>query len=338
MLYIDIISDNSVRFGDAAGGGELPRYVPITLESMKDEIESIWIWNTESDAYVLNCYEVGGINLAGTIYSTAEEFVVAFNGSINTFGTTTTTTPLTTTTTTTTPLTTTTTTTTPLTTTTTTTVIDTLQEKAIVWCDLEEASGNTLVDATGSHNGTIGSGVTIGVTTGKGKGHTFSNSSNNQDEIPDHNDLTFGNEFAIAGSFNVDNVSSARYMLYKANEYMLYHHPGGSVVFRMYKDGGSSYFDIYTTDSVVVGSEFYLVINVTDAATEFGGYEMWIDGVEVDITTSNNPGTFGNTGNDVIIGSLDGYGWYNGTIGQLILFDEALTESEIVELDAGRKY
>jgi len=79
MLYIENIDDNSIRFGSAVGGGTYNKVYPKTLQARKDEIDRIWIWHTQNNETVLDCYLVSNISLEGTVYSTAEAFVKAFN-------------------------------------------------------------------------------------------------------------------------------------------------------------------------------------------------------------------------------------------------------------------
>lgn len=79
MLYIDNIDDNSIRFGNAVGGGTHTQVFPKTLQARKDDIDRIWITRTDKDENVLNIYPVDEITLEGTVYGTATAFVTAFN-------------------------------------------------------------------------------------------------------------------------------------------------------------------------------------------------------------------------------------------------------------------
>ena len=103
MLHIENIDAYSIRFGSHYGGGTHSKILPKTLQARRDEIDRVWISHTDKTESVLNCTEVSNITLDGTVYSTGQEFVVAFNALMasSTAFTTTTTTPAVTTTTTT---------------------------------------------------------------------------------------------------------------------------------------------------------------------------------------------------------------------------------------------
>jgi hypothetical protein len=103
MLHIENIDAYSIRFGSHYGGGTHSKVLPKTLEARRDEIDRIWISHTDRSESVLNCAEVSNITLDGVVYTTGEEFVVAFNAlmaSSTPYTTTTTTAAVTTTTTT----------------------------------------------------------------------------------------------------------------------------------------------------------------------------------------------------------------------------------------------
>lgn len=79
MLYIEKIDDNSIRFGNAVGGGTYPKVWPITLQAMTDETGRVWIFETNNEQTVLNNYDVDNINLEGSTYATGALFAAAFN-------------------------------------------------------------------------------------------------------------------------------------------------------------------------------------------------------------------------------------------------------------------
>lgn len=79
MLYIDSIDNNSIRFGDAVGGGTYPKIYSKNLMARKDEIDRIWINNIDTGEAALVCALTAEITLAGSVYGTAALFVVAFN-------------------------------------------------------------------------------------------------------------------------------------------------------------------------------------------------------------------------------------------------------------------
>ena len=103
MLHIENIDEYSVRFGDGYGGGTYTKVFHKNLEARKDEEDLIWIWHKENNECILNAKSVDEITLNGTVYGTAEAFVVAFQNMIystTAYTTTTTTAAVTTTTTT----------------------------------------------------------------------------------------------------------------------------------------------------------------------------------------------------------------------------------------------
>jgi len=79
MLYIDNIDDNSIRFGNAVGGGAYSKVYPKSLQARKDEINRIWIWQDQDTESVLDSGQVSEITLNGLVYGTAQGFVTAFN-------------------------------------------------------------------------------------------------------------------------------------------------------------------------------------------------------------------------------------------------------------------
>lgn len=107
MLYIDDIGNNTIRFGDAVGGGTYPKFLPnnmVARTSQKagdDTTGRVWISNTDDDGNILNNYKPSDITLSGTVYTDGGAFVQAFNALMaeETLVTTTTTTAVTTTTT-----------------------------------------------------------------------------------------------------------------------------------------------------------------------------------------------------------------------------------------------
>lgn len=79
MLYIENIDYNNLRLGNAAGGGTYTKTLPKTLQARKDELNRIYIWHEERNEQVVQLAKVSELSLDGTVYSTAEAFVVAFN-------------------------------------------------------------------------------------------------------------------------------------------------------------------------------------------------------------------------------------------------------------------
>ena len=82
MLYIENIDDNSIRFGNAAGGGDAPRVLPKTLIAELHTNDRITIRNKESGEYVLHHGLYDEINLDGVVYANPTLFVVMFNNSM----------------------------------------------------------------------------------------------------------------------------------------------------------------------------------------------------------------------------------------------------------------
>ena len=79
MLYIELIDDYNVRFGNAIGGGTYPKVYPKTMVAKSDEADQIWILDYETKAYILNARQPATVALDGTIYTDANSFVIAFN-------------------------------------------------------------------------------------------------------------------------------------------------------------------------------------------------------------------------------------------------------------------
>ena len=88
MLHIENIDDNSIRFGNAIGGGTYPSVYPKTLLAKTDtqDPERVWITDRESKAGLLSGRDVSTINLNGTVYLTAMLFVIAFNNLVSAGG------------------------------------------------------------------------------------------------------------------------------------------------------------------------------------------------------------------------------------------------------------
>lgn len=82
MLYIDDIGNNTIRFGNAAGGGTYPKFMANNLIARSDEIGRVWVEETVTGTEVLNCYDPTQINLEGSVYTVAGAFVQAFNAMI----------------------------------------------------------------------------------------------------------------------------------------------------------------------------------------------------------------------------------------------------------------
>ena len=109
MLYIDYLGNDTIRFGDAAGGGDYQKVMSsLSLtarcaEKVGDDTTGrVWIQDEDNEVDVLCNAQVSDITLNGTVYADCGAFVQAFNASIaeETLVTTTTTTSATTTTTT----------------------------------------------------------------------------------------------------------------------------------------------------------------------------------------------------------------------------------------------
>lgn len=79
MLHIENIDEHSIKFGNGYGGGTHYKVLSKTMVARKDEKDLIWIWHTQNNEALLNAASVDEITLDGTVYATAELFVVAFN-------------------------------------------------------------------------------------------------------------------------------------------------------------------------------------------------------------------------------------------------------------------
>ena len=82
MLYIDDIGNNTIRFGDAVGGGTYPKFMANNLTARCDEIGRVWVEETVDGTGIINCYDPSQINLEGSVYTVAGAFVQAFNAMI----------------------------------------------------------------------------------------------------------------------------------------------------------------------------------------------------------------------------------------------------------------
>lgn len=78
MLYIDDIGNNTIRFGNAVGGGQYTKYLSKPLYAESDLLGRVWIKDGYTDINYLNCYDPSQITLDGTVYD-AENFVSEFN-------------------------------------------------------------------------------------------------------------------------------------------------------------------------------------------------------------------------------------------------------------------
>ncbi|MBN2661586.1 MAG: hypothetical protein JXR54_09995 [Tannerellaceae bacterium] len=88
MLYIDYLGNNTVRFGDAVGGGTNQKVFGNTLAARcaepvgDDTTGRVWIQDTETGFEVLNNTKTSDITLNGAVYSDCGAFVQAFAASI----------------------------------------------------------------------------------------------------------------------------------------------------------------------------------------------------------------------------------------------------------------
>ena len=88
MLYIDDVGNESVRFGDAVGGGDVQKTLPNNLvarssESVgNDTTGRVWVSDKDTGAVILDVFNPALITLDGVIYPAAGNFVQAFNAMI----------------------------------------------------------------------------------------------------------------------------------------------------------------------------------------------------------------------------------------------------------------
>ena len=88
MLYIDYLGNNTVRFGDAVGGGTNQKVFTNLLsarcaEPIGDDVTGrVWIQDTETGLSVLNNTVPSDITLNGVVHTNCGAFVQAFNASI----------------------------------------------------------------------------------------------------------------------------------------------------------------------------------------------------------------------------------------------------------------
>ena len=79
MLYIDDIGNNTIRFSDTLGGGGYDKYLPNNMVARGDEINRVWVLNSDSGLNELNSYDPANITINGVVYVYAANFVPAFN-------------------------------------------------------------------------------------------------------------------------------------------------------------------------------------------------------------------------------------------------------------------
>lgn len=78
MLYIDDIGNNTIRFGNAQGGGSYPKFLSKPLYAESDLLGRVWIKDGYTGINYLNCYDPSQITLEGTVYE-VDDFVSEFN-------------------------------------------------------------------------------------------------------------------------------------------------------------------------------------------------------------------------------------------------------------------
>jgi concanavalin A-like lectin/glucanase superfamily protein len=205
----------------------------------------------------------------------------------------------------------------------------TLLDSAIALYEFEETAGTTFVDSTGKHNGTIaGSGVTINQTGNPGQAHDFQSGYNT---IPDHDDFTFDNDFAVSCYVKFDAVGSTNGIVGKNLEWEFFLYNTYKFAMRFFANGTASYFQVYTNATFTAGVEYHVVFNVSAFDTEYTGYDIWVDGVNEATSNNNSPVTLSNTSAEVRVGRGGYYvnQYTDGKISRLRFYDRALKEAEI---------
>jgi hypothetical protein len=89
MLYVDYLGNNTVRLGDAAGGGTYQKLFTASALTARcaekvgdDTTGRIWIQDGENEVDVLCNEEVSNITFNGTVYSDCGALVMAFNAAV----------------------------------------------------------------------------------------------------------------------------------------------------------------------------------------------------------------------------------------------------------------
>jgi uncharacterized protein (TIGR02145 family) len=217
----------------------------------------------------------------------------------------------------------------------------TLLDGLVAAWEMDETEGTTMIDETGSHNGTIGTGVDInqaGVS--PTKSHYFNNTVGVYNTVPNHSSLTPVDSFAFSTSINIPSLVGVRYVLGKPTEYRLDVTTDGNFGMRFFENGTTNYIGFRTTNApIVIDTTYHVVVNIIDlklvgAATS--QIEIWIDGEIQPIERFGNMSsmTVGivNSANDLLIGAGTTAIRFLGNISQVAFFDDTLEEGEITTL------
>jgi len=198
----------------------------------------------------------------------------------------------------------------------------------VAYYRLGESSGTSVVDETGTHNGTYANGVALGATGGlTGNSDTAADFDGSNDEvvISDHADFDI-TDGTLSFWFNPDVVNTNQVLFSKSGDastvFRLTLTSGGFIEFET--GNGSQDKSVSTTTTFNTG-QWYQVT----ASWGASGMKIYVDGQLEDsaVGTTSMDGS-----NDIFIGSDSGSVNFDGTIDELAIFDTVLTQSEITDV------
>lgn len=143
-------------------------------------------------------------------------------------------------------------------------------------------------------------------------------------------------QFTITGWFNPQNVSAQRALFAKATNdanvygYILYHNASGNLLLQMRAPVGLRSF---TFASQLVPDTWQFVALTYAGANNINGARAYYNGVVDALTPSSGPITNSwLSGQDFTLGSRNSTFVYSGLIDEVVVWDQALTADEVLEM------
>ncbi len=219
--------------------------------------------------------------------------------------------------------------------------------------DSEQTS--TVIDANGSHNGTLSDGVnnytsdhSVDSKTGSNMVNAFDfDGSNDQVTISDHNDFSFGDAsndspFSISAWINMDDATDfiiiSKASILNNEEWIFHVDASDKLAVRLLDLLNNQWIGRkYNTAITAQQGSWIHVVMTYDATEAPSGITLYLDGVAVD-NADNNSGAYTamhNTASDVVIGRTSG-GNYDrsaeGKIDNVMIFNKELSQAEVTTL------
>ena len=217
------------------------------------------------------------------------------------------------------------------------------------WKLNDNASSNTVLDAQGSHNGSLTGGDNNYTSelhaTGKvGTGCFDFDGSDDVVVVTDHNDFTFGNgaadsAFSISAWINMDDATSFPILTKDAaghREWRFTVNSDDKLTFSCLDDSEGSYIGRrYNTAITAQEGSWIHVVATYDATEASSGITLYLNGSAVDDTNAQDGAytAMENTGSHVRI-ACDAFGdnYANGEIDNVMLFNKELSAAEVTAL------